>query len=300
MLIKGCRNFYHDGTAVRQRGFTLLELAIVVTIIGLIVSAILVGSDMIRASEMRKIYTQQEQYITAVNAFMDKYHCLPGDCANAEEFSGRTPSNVPQRMAKAVSAYTCNGDGDGTLHSVSDGLPTHESLETWRQLADAGMITGVYSGAWPLASLGEAGYNCPQILNASGCWQWLDISKLDMTDPGQALYYPGIAPGNYGTTVLLMNWTASAAGMAQNYISPVSDAYAGSFTLPSGIGTFTPKEALDYDTKYDDGNPVTGSVMAEAEGLYNAGCTTQDANGNIIYDTSQSMHNCNFFYRTTF
>jgi len=44
-----------------KSGFTLIELSIVLVIIGLIVGGILVGQDLIRAAELRKLYSEKEK-----------------------------------------------------------------------------------------------------------------------------------------------------------------------------------------------------------------------------------------------
>ncbi|MFM7859741.1 MAG: type II secretion system protein, partial [Flammeovirgaceae bacterium] len=69
-----------------NKGFTLAEISIVIMIIGLLVSGILVGQDMIRAAEMRSILTEKDKIVTKVNLFRNKYLALPGDMSNATEF----------------------------------------------------------------------------------------------------------------------------------------------------------------------------------------------------------------------
>jgi prepilin-type N-terminal cleavage/methylation domain-containing protein len=67
-------------------GFTLIEMAIVIVIIGLLIGGVLVGRDMISAAEVRAQVLQIEKYNTAANVFREKYACLPGDCKNATNF----------------------------------------------------------------------------------------------------------------------------------------------------------------------------------------------------------------------
>jgi prepilin-type N-terminal cleavage/methylation domain-containing protein len=62
-----------------QKGFTLVERAIVLVIIGLIVSGVLVGQDLIKAAELRSTLRQHQEFQLAVNTFIGKYNGIPGD-----------------------------------------------------------------------------------------------------------------------------------------------------------------------------------------------------------------------------
>jgi prepilin-type N-terminal cleavage/methylation domain-containing protein len=69
-----------------QRGFSLVELSIVLVILGLLTGGILAGQSLIRAAELRSITTQFNQYVSATQSFRDKYMALPGDMPNATRF----------------------------------------------------------------------------------------------------------------------------------------------------------------------------------------------------------------------
>ena len=84
--------------------FTLIELSIALTFIGLIVGGVLVGQDLIKAAQIRAQVTQFEKWNQAVNTFRGKYNCLPGDCPNATTF-----------FPTLSGSYT-NGDGNGLLN----------------------------------------------------------------------------------------------------------------------------------------------------------------------------------------
>ena len=93
-----------------KHGFTLIELSIVLVIIGLVTGSVLVGRDLIRASEVRAQITQIEKYQTAVNTFKGKYGYLPGD--------------IPDPAASdygfiARGQYPGEGDGDGYVEGAS-------------------------------------------------------------------------------------------------------------------------------------------------------------------------------------
>ena len=81
-----------------QAGFTLVELAIVLVIIGLIVGGVLVGQDLIKAATVRSTVTDIEKYNGAVTTFRSKYNGLPGDllASKAVEFqlSASTDANA--------------------------------------------------------------------------------------------------------------------------------------------------------------------------------------------------------------
>jgi prepilin-type N-terminal cleavage/methylation domain-containing protein len=68
-----------------KKGFTLVELSIVLVILGLLAGGVLAGQSLIRAAELRSVTTQLEQYSTAIYAFRDRYFAIPGD----EEFARR-------------------------------------------------------------------------------------------------------------------------------------------------------------------------------------------------------------------
>jgi len=60
-----------------RHAFSLVELAIVLVILGLLVGGVLSGSSLIRASELRSISTQYTNYYTAVRSFRDKFLPCP-------------------------------------------------------------------------------------------------------------------------------------------------------------------------------------------------------------------------------
>lgn len=62
-----------------KRGFTLVELSIVLVVIGLLVGGILVAQSMISTSLITKQVIQFQQYDAAVANFKTKYSSLPGD-----------------------------------------------------------------------------------------------------------------------------------------------------------------------------------------------------------------------------
>ncbi|MDO8206841.1 MAG: type II secretion system protein [Gallionella sp.] len=121
----------------KQSGFTLVELAIVLAIIGLILAAILKGQEMIQNAKTKNVINDLRGVSTAYYAYLDRYYAIPGDDAAAN-----------MHFASAVI-----GNGDGFisgLYSSSDALvagATTESNKFWQHTRMAGFLTG--SGSNP-------------------------------------------------------------------------------------------------------------------------------------------------------
>lgn len=236
-----------------RRGFTLVELSIVLIVIGLVAGAVMVGRDLIRQAELKKMHRQYEELVTAINTFRTKYNCLPGDCAQATEVFGRY-SGCPAPGGLLFSKNTrepetCNGDGDGRIDAKST---MYEMLTLWQQLGNAGLIGGSYTGGATGGLLVVPGVNCPLVAQfANRCWVIFDadnsvwLNSLPVPPPVT------IVPVRLGTVMV--------AGQ----------------TLGSGMsgGVFTPTEARGYDAKYDDGSPVAGVILIAFGSQH---CTTGD------------------------
>lgn len=108
----------------RQAGFSLIESALVLVIIGLLVGGILKGKDLIESARLKRVIAQLNDYRLATSAFMDKYDALPGDFNKA---SLLIRQDLP------------NGNGNGIVEGA--GLASgREALHFWSHLAAAGLI----------------------------------------------------------------------------------------------------------------------------------------------------------------
>ena len=62
-----------------QRGFTLVEIAIVLVIIGLLLGALLKGQEMINSAKIKRVVKQADELRAAALTYQDLYKFLPGD-----------------------------------------------------------------------------------------------------------------------------------------------------------------------------------------------------------------------------
>src|SRR5476649_111971 len=117
----------------RQRGFTLVEIAIVLVIIGLLLGGVLKGQSLIDSAKVKNIIQQSTSLTAAVNAYQDKFRALPGD-----DIQGTT--HAP--------GATGNGNGDGQIAEYQL-APQH--------LALAGFITGSFNGTTDFMTSAQGG-----------------------------------------------------------------------------------------------------------------------------------------------
>jgi prepilin-type N-terminal cleavage/methylation domain-containing protein len=220
----------------KKTGFTLIELSIVLVIIGLIVGGILLGRDLIKASEAQATITQIQKYNAAVNTFRNKYGGLPGDLqaifANQFGFIAR-------------GTYPGQGDGNGIIEG-NDGC----SVGCNGGIIEGAGETGVFWIDLSTANLIEGQFNTASIttIPAGGVLQ----TSLN-------LYFP---PAKLGGGNYVYVW--SSYGTNYFEISNITG-----INPPAGAGTLTAapnipvQQAYNIDLKIDDGLPRSGSVMAQ-------------------------------------
>jgi len=113
----------------KQAGFTLIEIAIVLVIIGLLLGGVLKGQEMMTNAKIKRTSNDYNGMSAAIFSYLDRYSAFPGDDPNAGVRWGATPGN---------------GDGviQGTCYSAT---ATDESVQLWDHLRLSGLVAGTGS-----------------------------------------------------------------------------------------------------------------------------------------------------------
>ena len=115
----------------RQSGFTLVEIAIVLVIIGLLLGGVLKGREMITNAKVKRIENDFAGVSAAIFAYQDRYGVLPGDDpAASTRFAGTW-------------AASDDGNGNGNINGGWNSTGnTLESRKIWKHLRGSGLIAG--------------------------------------------------------------------------------------------------------------------------------------------------------------
>lgn len=251
-----------------KKGFSLVELSIVLAIIGLLVGAVIGGQAFIRAAELRSVTTERSRYLAAAIAFQQKYDAWPGDAPNATSYWG-TAANCPgTTLQPSTNQATCDGDGDGLIQLSTY---SNERYRFWQHLANAGLIEGKYTGV-----------TGPESVNSD--------SVIGSNVPGSKL-------GNAGWTILYYGQTTNA--LYPNLF------YGNHFTVGADASTtytytpaLKPEEVWSIDSKIDDGMPLKGHTIVG----YWAACSLADNNSDYekAYRLDTKTTSCSIIFRELF
>ena len=122
-----------------QRGFTLVEIAIVLVIIGLLLGGILKGQELINSARVRNIADANSGIQAAYFGFIDRYRAVPGDMK---------PSKAQNAIGQVVSTdgESDANRGNGRLDGSNSTAEFNEASALWEHLWKAGFLQGSYDG----------------------------------------------------------------------------------------------------------------------------------------------------------
>jgi len=115
-----------------QSGFTLIEIAIVLVIIGLLLGGVLKGQELINSAKVKNLATDFKNVPIYIYGYQDKYKALPGDDAQAVT-----------HLSVAGASGVVNGNGNGVINGEWNSInPADESFQFWQQIRLAGFGPG--------------------------------------------------------------------------------------------------------------------------------------------------------------
>src|SRR5437868_5388605 len=127
----------------KQHGFTLVEIAIVLVIIGLLLGGILKGQEMITQAKIKNVIGDFSGISAAFYGYQDRYRQLPGDdgCAGTSAITAMCGSANGRWSTATPAPASGSGNGivSGAYNSTTD---THESRLWWQHLRLAGFVSG--------------------------------------------------------------------------------------------------------------------------------------------------------------
>lgn len=224
-----------------KKGFSLVEISIVMSIIGLLIGGVLAGQSLLNNQRRNAINTKANTLRTAYAQFKLKYSFAPGDHPTATQIWGRADGGSPvtnncnnSETDIANLSGTCNGDGNGIITYPED-------ARAWQQLMHAGLIQGAYNGIPSYPPAIGASYPSSEA-SKYAFYQFFsnpyDDYCLDYTNVSSAQYNDLLY---YGT-------------------------FDGSCSVFGGGPALSPEDAYVLDRKIDDGIPYSGKVVTLESG----------------------------------
>lgn len=263
-----------------KKGFTLVELSIVLVVIGLLVGGILVGKNLIESSGINATVHQLGQFDAGVIKFVTMYKQIPGD------------------------SKSFGGDGDGAIESHNfgtdwDGQMTAHACEV------SNFWTHVFSGKFKAGTYTSGSQQVPDIVKVSGADKSSPAAKVGRNNSAwiASTYSDGVGVPNW--------WHRSKT--KHNYYSIITgNGYiqggsGGSYRFPRSnmpdSKALTPAQLYSIDKKADDGRANSGYITSGGYHDFalgyavptlvpNANCSTNES-----YEIQNTDYECTPFFR---
>ena len=119
----------------KQTGFTLIELAIVLVIIGLLLGGVLRGQELINSAKVKNMANDFRSIPIYIYGYQDKFKALPGDDKAADTHVGVLAANI--------------GNGNGALEGAwfNNKASTSEAYRFWQHVRLANLAPGATDDA---------------------------------------------------------------------------------------------------------------------------------------------------------
>ena len=267
-----------------QRGFSLIELSIVLIIIGLLVAGITSGQSLIESAKVRSLMNEIREYETAVHVFRTKNdNRFPGDVKNLGTFGLYSNYDMDSsRALKPSYAYTADDFDYDFLTEFqktagNDVLPNHNS---------APFVELYTEGILDFRPLGNT-----KTTDKNSTTKGIPNSKvLGNTEIG--FIYSGTISEYTGTPCLGCKYYSGIKDFGS--IKEIMYYFYRSATYQKGL---EPKIIKDLDRKIDDGKNWNGIFRGACYGKNASGGADDTKHFYADYDYAiQNRKKCNYFY----
>lgn len=211
-----------------QRGFTLVEIAIVLVIIGLLIGGVLRGQELLNSARINSISGQQSSIQTAYYGFIDRYKMMPGDLTG------------PQALLINSTTAPAFAPGDGSVLLA-------DSPAFFNNIAQAGFISCTPCSSTTLVTPGAAA-----IAGGAAATAATYITPTTLSGTNTIVNV-------YGTPLAFINNTAIVGGSAAGAIEFLAGTAEISKPMLTTGNTIASNMLAELDRKADDGNPAGGS-----------------------------------------
>ncbi|MBK9161839.1 MAG: prepilin-type N-terminal cleavage/methylation domain-containing protein [Nitrosomonadales bacterium] len=130
----------------KQSGFTLIEIAIVLVIIGLLLGGVLKGQELINSAKVKNLAADFKNIPVFIYGYQDKFKALPGDQTQAKLDAQFPPANTGTVCTPAAAGLCATGNGviDGAWNATT---VASESFVFWQHVRLAGLAPGATATA---------------------------------------------------------------------------------------------------------------------------------------------------------
>lgn len=241
-----------------KKGFTLVELAIVLIIISIVIGAIIGSRDLIESAKLNGIISDLKKYESAYNDFKQKYGALPGDMPDASSVFTVPDSNC---------AIDYNGNGENIISlsgesEIASGPGDWEVYTAMDMLSKAGFID---------FKANQTSLNCSNIIRGS---DQVGIRYPESTVKNAGFYF---------------DYNGAFDAIPKNLMFFASSSQSNNTPFD---GAITPSEAQMIDKRIDDGLSMKGRLSGYES--FQGNCMTFSEGD--TYNTASDLKECILLY----
>lgn len=252
-------------TQKKQSGFTLVEIAIVLVVIGLLLGGILKGQQLINSARVRNMADQNSAIQSSYYGFIDRFRNLPGDMRPVDACNS-IGGDVDEDVGAGGDCSTADlgGNGNGRIDTIP------EAGAVWAHLSVAGFLSGTYTGD----TVDAAAYNTGV---ATG-----NVPPNAFQGP-ILLAHTNAYKNNSGVVRLAYSFGGNIpVPLLRDLDQKLDDGQAGSGVMRSAVSATDGGDAFADIVEYDDGvaECVGGAAPNET---WDVDSANQDCNAIFLY-----------------